>query len=244
MLSKFCIVLVGTTHSGNLGAVARAMKTMGVAELRLAGIACTIDEQAIAMSAGADDLLNQALIFPDFPSAIADCQLVVGASARLRHLQNTLLPPKECIAHIYNQATTQDSKIALVFGRESSGLNNQELLRCNYHLNIPANPEYSSLNLAMAVQIVTYELRQFWLASQGGMPKTPKIKKTINYPTAQELEYFFQQTQQLYEELGFIQNPSLMAKLIHLYQRANLTQGELNMLNGMLNSVKNALKNS
>lgn len=233
MLENIKIVLVETSHSGNIGSAARAMKTMGLSELILVNPQKAIDEQSFALAAGADDVVLNAKIVTTFDEAIADCSLVIGTSARLRHLQNTLIEPRECGAKIAEHS--QVGKVALVFGRERVGLSNEELLKCTYHLTIPANPKYSSLNLAMAVQLACYEIRQGWLALQ----KFPNKEEKENlFPQAQELEYFFQQTEFLYDELGFIQNKSVMPKLRHLYQKAQLEKGELNILLGMLKAVQ------
>ena len=140
-----------TSHGGNIGSAARAMKTMGLTQLRLVAPK-SIDEQSIALAAGAEDVVRQAQIFSSLEEAIADCTLIIGTSARLRQLQSTLISPRECGKKI---ARYKQGNVAIVFGRERIGLTNEELLKCHFHLNIPANDEYSSLNLAMAVQIVT-----------------------------------------------------------------------------------------
>lgn len=158
MLQNIRIVLVETSHSGNIGSAARAMKTMGLSNLYLVSPK-SVDEQSIALAAGADDVVRNAHIVDTFEQAIEDCSLVIGTSARLRHLQSTLIEPRECA----EKASTHQGQVAIVFGRERVGLTNEELLKCHYHLNIPANPEYSSLNLAMAVQLVSYEMRMAFL---------------------------------------------------------------------------------
>ena len=145
MLQNIRIVLVETSHSGNIGSAARAMKTMGLSNLYLVSPK-SVDEQSIALAAGADDVVRNAHIVDTFEQAIEDCSLVIGASARLRHLQSTLIEPRECAEKV----SAHQGQVAIVFGRERVGLTNEELLKCHYHLNIPANPEYSSLNLAMA----------------------------------------------------------------------------------------------
>lgn len=242
MLKQIQIILVETTHSGNIGSAARAMKTMGLKHLRLVNPQCECDEQAVALSAGAEDVVKNAEIFPTFKDAVADCELVIGTSARLRHLQNTLITPKEAAKKVFqsHQGNPQ-GKIALVFGRERSGLLNEELLQCAYHLFVPTNPEYSSLNLAMAVQIVCYELRQATLQTEN-IPTQLQEEKI--YPKASEWQYFFQATEKLYQELGFIKNAGVMQKLQHLYQRANLDKSELSLLCGMLRAVKERLHQS
>lgn len=169
------IILVETSHSGNIGSAARAMKTMGLNQLYLVAPKQPIDNQTLALAAGADDVLKNATIVDHFEQAIADCELVIGTSARLRHLQNTLIDARKCGEKTIQFCQT--GKVALVFGRERVGLTNKELLKCHYHLNIPTNPDYSSLNLAMAVQLVCYEIRMAWLADK----KIISIKRTLIY---------------------------------------------------------------
>ena len=232
MLQNIRIVLVETSHSGNIGSAARAMKTMGLSNLYLVSPK-SVDEQSIALAAGADDVVRNVHIVDTFEQAIEDCSLVIGTSARLRHLQSTLIEPRECA----EKASAHQGQVAIVFGRERVGLTNEELLKCHYHF--PANPEYSSLNLAMAVQLVSYEMRMAFLAKD----KTESTLSTIEniYPTAQEMEYFFAHTEQVYQSLGFIQNQGVIQKLRRLYNRSSLEKNELNILRGMLSAVEKRL---
>ena len=234
MLQNIRIVLVETSHSGNIGSAARAMKTMGLSNLYLVSPK-SVDEQSITLAAGADDVVRNAHIVDTFEQAIEDCSLVIGTSARLRHLQSTLIEPRECAEKV----SAHQGQVAIVFGRERVGLTNEELLKCHYHLNIPANPEYSSLNLAMAVQLVSYEMRMAFLAKE----RTESTLSTIEniYPTAQEMEYFFAHTEQVYQSLGFIQNQGVIQKLRRLYNRSSLEKNELNILRGMLSAVEKRL---
>ena len=194
-----------------------------------------MDEQSIALAAGADDVVRNAHIVDTFEQAIEACSLVIGTSARLRHLQSTLIEPRECAEKV----SAHQGQVAIVFGRERVGLTNEELLKCHYHLNIPANPGYSSLNLAMAVQLVSYEMRMAFLAKE----RTESTLSTIEniYPTAQEMEYFFVHTEQVYQSLGFIQNQGVIQKLRRLYNRSSLEKNELNILRGMLSAVEKRL---
>ena len=234
MLQNIRIVLVETSHSGNIGSAARAMKTMGLSNLYLVSPK-SVDEQSIALAAGADDVMRNAHIVDTFEQAIEDCSLVIGTSARLRHLQSTLIDPRKCA----EKASAHQGQVAIVFGRERVGLTNEELLKCHYHLNIPANPEYSSLNLAMAVQLISYEIRMAFLAKD----KTENALSMIEdiYPTAQEMEYFFAHTEQVYQSLGFIQNQGVIKKLRRLYNRSSLEKNELNILRGMLSAIEKRL---
>ena len=234
MLQNIRIVLVETSHSGNIGSAARAMKTMGLSNLYLVSPK-SVDEQSITLAAGADDVVRNAHIVDTFEQAIEDCSLVIGTSARLRHLQSTLIDPRKCA----EKASAHQGQVAIVFGRERVGLTNEELLKCHYHLNIPANPEYSSLNLAMAVQLVSYEMRMAFLTKN----KTESTLSTIEdiYPTPQEMEYFFAHTEQVYQSLGFIQNQGVIQKLRRLYNRSSLEKNELNILRGMLSAIEKRL---
>lgn len=243
LLDQIQIVLIETSHSGNIGSAARAMKTMGLSNLRLVNPLQKIDEQAIALSAGAKDVLENAQVFDSFESAVADCELVIGTSARLRHLQSTLINAREN-GELTIKRAEQGNKVAVVFGRERVGLTNDELLKCHYHLNVPTNPEYGSLNLAMAVQLACYDIRMAYLDWQERSDLEKNLQKNehnaplVNYPTAEALEYFFEHTEKVYRELGFIKNDAMMPKLRRLYQRAELEEVELNILRGMLSAVE------
>ncbi|MEG9545306.1 tRNA (cytosine(32)/uridine(32)-2'-O)-methyltransferase TrmJ [Mannheimia sp. HC-2023] len=233
ILDQIQIILVETSLPANIGSTARAMKTMGLTHLRLVAPKQPIDEQAEALAAGAKDVLDNTQIYATFDEVIADCQLVIGTSARLRHLQNSLIEPRDCGELVINRANL--GKVAIVFGRERVGLTNEELLKCHYHLNFPTNPDYGSLNLAMAVQLASYEIRMAYL--QKTAEKRPLVEKK-EYPTAEALEHFFAHTERLYKELGFIRNDAVMLKLRRLYQRAELETNELNLLRGMLTAVE------
>ncbi|EFX91580.1 RNA methyltransferase, TrmH family, group 1 [Actinobacillus ureae ATCC 25976] len=239
-LDQIQIILIETSLPANIGSAARAMKTMGLSNLRLVSPLNPIDEQAQALAAGAKDVLDNAQIFDSFEQAIADCQLVIGTSARLRHLQNSLIEPRDCGKLAVERA--EQGKVAIVFGRERVGLTNEELLKCHYHLNFPTNPDYGSLNLAMAVQLASYEVRMAWLELQ----KNPQIRPLVeekDYPNTEALEHFFNHTERLYKQLGFIRNDAVMLKLRRLYQRAELETNELNLLRGMLTSVEKQIGN-
>lgn len=233
ILDQIQIILVETSLSANIGSTARAIKTMGLTNLRLVAPKQPIDEQAEALAAGAKDVLDNIQMYATFDEAIADCRLVIGTSARLRHLQSTLIEPRDCGELVINRANL--GKVAIVFGRERVGLTNEELLKCHYHLNFPTNPDYGSLNLAMAVQLASYEIRMAYL--QKTAEKRPLVEPK-EYPTAEALEHFFAHTERLYKELGFIRNEAVMLKLRRLYQRAELETNELNLLRGMLTAVE------
>lgn len=163
ILPNVRIVLVNPSHAGNIGATARAMKNMGLHKLYLVEPKTFPHIDATVRSAGAEDVLEQAKIVTSLSDAIADCHFVIGTSARLRDLPLTLVLPEEASKKVIFYAKNPLNEIAIVFGRESSGLTNDELMQCNCHLHIPTNPSFSSLNLASAVQLITYEVRLQWL---------------------------------------------------------------------------------
>ncbi|MBW3140041.1 tRNA (cytosine(32)/uridine(32)-2'-O)-methyltransferase TrmJ [Ferrimonas balearica] len=237
MLSNVRIVLVGTTHPGNIGSAARAMKTMGLSQLFLAEPKVAPDGQSIALAAGASDLLKNLVVTDDLASAIADCSLVIGTSARSRTLSWPMLDAREAGVKLASEANT--GPVALVFGRENSGLSNEELQMCHYHVCIPANPEYSSLNLAQAVQLLSYETRMAHLAQT----EQPSPETEVEYPTQGQMEGLYQHLEQTLSHTGFIikAHPGqVMNKLRRLFNRARPEQTELAILRGVLTSVDKA----
>ncbi|HBX40203.1 MAG TPA: tRNA (cytosine(32)/uridine(32)-2'-O)-methyltransferase TrmJ, partial [Marinobacter adhaerens] len=168
------IVLVETSHSGNIGAVARAMKNMGLGNLWLVNPSSFPDEASYARAAGASDVLDSAHVVSSLDEALADCVLVMGTSARGRKVPWPVCAPPEAAAAAAEHAGS--GPVAMVFGRENHGLSNDELQRCHYHIHIPSNPDYSSLNLAMAVQVMCYELRMYYLRSLEGGEGSPYLK--------------------------------------------------------------------
>ncbi|MCG9598820.1 tRNA (cytosine(32)/uridine(32)-2'-O)-methyltransferase TrmJ [Vibrio sp. Isolate25] len=236
MLNNVKVVLVGTSHSGNIGSAARAMKVMGLSNLVLVEPQCEIDDQAIALAAGAADIVQQATIAETLNDAVADCSLVVGSSARSRTLEWPMLEPRECGKKFVEQGSV--APVALVFGRERTGLTNEELQTCHYHVCIPANPEYSSLNLAMAVQTLSYEVRMAYLDKEQSQyqPVT-----TEEYPRHKELELFFLHLEKVAKLTQFISDDhpgKVMNKLRRLFNRARPEAQELNILRGILTSVE------
>jgi tRNA (cytidine32/uridine32-2'-O)-methyltransferase len=234
MLSNIRVVLVGTTHPGNIGSVARAMKTMGLSSLYLVDPQVEPDGQSIALAAGASDILKTLVKVDTLDEAIHDCGLVVATSARSRTLEWPVLEPREAAEKLAVQS--QNGAVAIVFGRERNGLSNEELQKCNYHLLIPANPEYSSLNLAQAVQIVCYETRMAHLQQL-----QPQTAEPIAYPSAEDHERFYEHLQRTLQETGFIikNHPGqVMQKLRRLFAKAHIETPELNILRGILTSVE------
>ncbi|OIQ26080.1 tRNA (cytosine(32)/uridine(32)-2'-O)-methyltransferase TrmJ [uncultured Vibrio sp.] len=238
MLNNAKVVLVGTSHSGNIGSAARAMKVMGLSQLVLVDPQCDVDDQTLALAAGASDLVENAVIVDTLSQAVEDCGLVVGSSARSRTLEWPMLEPRECGEKFAIEG--QNHPVALVFGRERTGLTNEELQTCHYHVCIPANPEYSSLNLAMAVQTICYEVRVAHLAvEQSQYEKKPSVQD--EYPRHKELEMFYEHLEKVITDTQFIskeQPGQVMNKLKRLFSRARPEIQELNILRGILSSIE------
>jgi len=236
LLSSLKIVLVETSHPGNIGGVARAMKNMQVSQLRLVNPKVFPSAEATARASGADDVLAHAQLYPTLQEAIADCQLVIGASARSRTVSWPEISPRQAAQTCLEQPA--QTPIALVFGRENSGLKNHELDLCHYLLKIPCNPDYSSLNLAAAVQVVCYEL--FVTAHE--KQQTAALEEQSPLATAQQMESFYQHLQQTMADIGFLQpekTQSLMRKLRKIYNRTLLDSKELDLLRGILRFAQN-----
>ncbi len=241
MLENIRIVLVGTTHSGNIGSAARAMKVMGLQNMVLVAPECRVDGQAIALAAGASDIANQARIFTNLEDAVADCGLVIATSARSRSLDWPFLYPRECGEKAIGEALSHP--VAFVFGPERTGLSNDDLKHCHFHVSIPANPQYSSLNLAMAVQTLCYEARMAWLEMQKREAQALKNTQTLDspYPKSEDLERFYVHLEKVLKETGFINSAHpgvVMNKLRRLFTRARPEAQELNILRGILSSVE------
>lgn len=219
------IVLVEPSHPGNIGGTARALKTMGQSELFLVNPKRYPDPQADWRAAGALDVLDSAQVVATVAEAISDCDWVIGTSTRLRRIPWPVASPVE----IADQLSTQSGKVAILFGREDSGLSNDELRSCNYHLQIPASPDYPSLNLAMAVQVVCYELFQVDLAAQ----PAPWDRRMA---TVAEVDGMLEHLNQGLVALGFLaaDNPGqTMTRLRRLFKRVQLDETEVQILRGV-----------
>lgn len=227
------IILVGTTHPGNIGAVARAMKNMGLDDLALVNPKIFPHADATARASGADDVLNNATVVATLAEAIKDCIFVAGASARSRSLTWPYMEPRECAAKF--QTLSQEGVVAAVFGPEKSGLSNADLDHCDTLLTIPTNPDFSSLNLAMSVQVLTYELR---LAAVSGKPA--HYEHDAPLATSDELEYFYTHLEKVLTDVDFLnpENPRhLMRRLRRLFIRAQVDKNEINILRGLLAAI-------
>jgi len=229
------IVLVGTLHSGNIGSAARAMKNMGLRRLYLAAPAEFPHREATYRAVQAVDVLEGAVVTGSLREAVADCSLVIGTSARERRIQLPQLGPRE-LGRLCLQERAGE-QIALVFGREDSGLSNEELRLCHWHVHVPTSPAYSSLNLAAAVQLLCYELRMCALEQQGAL-----VEPCWDEPlaTVEGMERFYEHLELTLADIGFL-NPAaprqLMTRLRRLFNRVRLDQMELNILRGILTEV-------
>lgn len=232
------IVLVATSHPGNIGSAARAMKTMGFGRLYLVTPRLFPDRQAHELAAGADDILEGAVITETLAEALVGCHLVIGTSARPRGINLQGLTPSDCATLVNTASDT--SQVALVFGREHAGLTNEELLHCNYHVMIPSNPDYSSLNLSQAVQIIAYELRMKWL-SLG----RESVSQSEELATVDQVERFYTHLKEVLVSIDFlkISNPvKLVQRLRRMFNRIKLEANEVNILRGILSNIQRALQ--
>ncbi len=221
-------MLSHTTHPGNIGAAARAMKTMGLRHLYLINPRHFPDAQATAMAAGADDILQDAVVCSSIDEALHGVVFTVAMTARLRDISIEVKTPREAMPEVLQQAAAQP--VALLFGTEMSGLTNEEMGRAQLGVNIPANPDFSSLNIGAAVQVMAYELA---VAGQGFMPHAPAIEPA----THERVEGLYAHLEKTLFEIGFFttQNPArLMQRLRRLYSRTRLEDEEINILRGIL----------
>jgi tRNA (cytidine32/uridine32-2'-O)-methyltransferase len=233
LLSNIKIVLVETSHPGNIGAVARAMKNMAMANLYLVNPKVFPTAEATARAAGSDDILARAEVCGSLAEAIADCSVVFATSARLRTISWPEIAPRACADIIKRELSGQ--KVALVFGRENSGLTNQELDLCHYLLRIPCNNDYSSLNIAAAVQVICYEI---FIAAHENQDSEPE-KQTASAPANKgQMEQFYQHLHETLLDIGFILHPdkskSIMRRLRRIFNRVQLDVREVDMLRGIL----------
>ena len=228
------IVLVDTSHPGNIGATARAMKTMGMSELALVRPKHFPHDDATARATGADDILANARVHEDLAAAIADCGWVIGASARLRTVALPIVDPREAAATAWQRLA--ENRVAVLLGPEQSGLTNDDLARCQQLVHIPTNPEFSSLNLAMAVQVICYELR---MAAPGRpLPEGPVSDSRL--ATAAELEHLHEHLERLLTRSEFLHpahQKQVKLKLRRIFHKAALEYNELNILRGALTSL-------
>lgn len=236
-LNNIRIVMIATSHPGNIGSAARAMLTMGITDLYLVSPRSFPDEQAFTMASGADSVLHNATVVDNLADAIADCQLVIGTSARSqRTVQWSHLDSTECGKHVAEHC--RQGKVALVFGRESSGMTNSELESCHHLTSIPVNPEFKSLNIAAAVQVLCYECS---VACKRDQDSLVSFGKEQTLASAEELAGFYQHLEETLIATRYL-NPKeprlLMRKLRGLFGRVQLQKGEVGILRGFFSSAQ------
>ncbi|MBA1201863.1 tRNA (cytosine(32)/uridine(32)-2'-O)-methyltransferase TrmJ [Pseudomonas capeferrum] len=248
MLQNIRVVLVNTSHPGNIGGAARAMKNMGLSRLVLVQPQDFPAHDASARASGADDVLAAAQVVETLEDALVGCNLVLGTSARDRRIPWPLVDPRECGSKVIEHAR-QGEEIALVFGREHAGLTNEELQRCHFHVHIPSNPDFSSLNLAAAVQVLAYEVRMAWLAASDEPSKVEKFEATSlrssELATTDEMELFYEHLEKTMVQIGFLdpEKPKhLMARLRRLYGRSAVNRSEMSILRGILTETQKAAR--
>jgi tRNA (cytidine32/uridine32-2'-O)-methyltransferase len=239
------VVLIETSHPGNIGAAARAMKNMGVTELILVNPKEFPSRKAIFRAVSAEDVVHTARVVATVDEAIADCQLVIGTSARDRKIPWPMLSPRQCAGKVVAEVD-RGAPVALLFGREDRGLKNEELQKCQFHVNIPTGEAYSSLNLAMAVQVICYELLQAKLHPVPAATEVESIaaegdvKWDRPFADAEAMEHFYEHLEQTLLQVGFHdpENPRrLLVRVRRLFNRIRPDQMEVNILRGFLSAI-------
>lgn len=233
------IILVGTTHPGNIGATARAMKNMGLRDLALVRPQYFPHEDATARASGAEDILEAAILADTLEEALQDCTYVAGASARSRTIGWPSMAPRECAERLLVESA--HGRVAVVFGPEQSGLTNDHLDLCHTLLTIPTDPGFSSLNLAMAVQVMSYELRVAGLTEPDQPDRASGHDARVPLASGSELEHFYAHLERVLIDRGFLDrdNPRhLMRRLRRLFARATPDRNEINILRGILASFE------
>lgn len=230
LLQNIRIVMVQTWHPGNIGAAARAMKTMGLNDLVLVNPVDYPHAEADSLAAGALDVLNSAKVVGTLEEAIADCQLVLATSARTRSHPWPIKEAREAAPQIVSEA--QNGKVAILFGPERMGLHNDHLRQAHFHVDIPGNPEYGVLNVSNAVQLICYEC---FMAQRNEFESSPE-----SYPQVTELNRFYLHLENTLDKIGFLNKAhpgQAMLRLKRLFNRARPEKTELNMLRGILSSM-------
>jgi len=239
LLNSVKVVLVGTTHPGNIGATARAMKNMGILDLALVEPKEFPSDVATFRSKAAKDILEKASVHRSLAEAISECELVVGTSARERTVPWPVLNPREAAMEMHK--SSGDGKVAIVFGREDRGLTNEELGLCNFHVHIPSDPEYSSLNLSQAVQILAYEIRLAYLQDQ----HINKDYWDVELANNEQTERLINHMDELMQEVDFydVENPrKLLVRVRRFFKRSKIDIMEANIFRGLFASIQKKLK--
>jgi tRNA/rRNA methyltransferase len=240
VFNRLRIVLVDTSHPGNIGAVARAMKTMGFSDLRLVNPRfedALTNPDAIAFASGAQDILASAKVVDRIEDALLDCHFVAAVSARLREFSPPVIAPREFADKLVNGMT---QPVALIFGSERYGLPNEIVMNSNVLINVPANPDYSSLNLAQAVQILAYECRMSALANSAYVAPKPEVGFQGELASIEQIDRMYQHLEQALVKIEFLdpQNPKkLMPRLKRLFSRAQIEVEEVNIIRGISKGI-------
>ena len=232
--SNIKIILVETSHPGNIGSVARAMKTMGFNNLNLVNPKCKVNEISYAMASNAGDVLDIIKIHKDLCEAIGDCNYIVGATARQRDIPIEIINPKEFAI----KAKHRDyQNLAIVLGNEARGLTNEQLSLCSIGLHIPSNKNYSSLNIASSLQIILYEVL---FESEHDASYINKIDKNDVAPH-KVFNNFLQHMDKVLKNIDFIKDdrPMISRKINHIFKKADLSEEEINILRGILSAIEN-----
>ena len=239
LLNSVKVVLVGTTHPGNIGATARAMKNMGILDLALVEPKEFPSDVATFRSKAAKDILEKASVHRSLAEAISECELVVGTSARGRTVPWPVLNPREAAEEMHK--SSRNGKVAIVFGREDRGLTNEELGLCNFHVHIPSDPEYSSLNLSQAVQILAYEIRLSYLKDQ----HVNKGYWDVELANNEQTERLINHMDELMQEVDFydVENPrKLLVRVRRFFKRSKIDIMEANIFRGLFATIQKKLK--
>ncbi len=239
LLNSVKVVLVGTTHPGNIGATARAMKNMGILDLALVEPKEFPSDVAIFRSKAAKDILEKASVHTSLEEAISECELVVGTSARGRTIPWPVLNPREAAEEMHKSSL--NGKVAIVFGREDRGLTNEELGLCNFHVHIPSDPEYSSLNLSQAVQILAYEIRLSYLQER----HVNKEYWDVELANNEQTERLINHMDELMQEVDFydVENPrKLLVRVRRFFKRSKMDVMEANIFRGLFATIQKKLK--
>ncbi|MFT6407523.1 MAG: tRNA (cytidine32/uridine32-2'-O)-methyltransferase [Arenicella sp.] len=236
-LDNIRIVLVRTFHPGNIGSAARSMKTMGLTDLALVSPIDYPSDEAVKMAAGATDVLANASVHGSITDAIKDCTAVIASTARPRGYDLPEVNPSEAAEILLNAANT--NPVALIFGPERMGLHNDDIQFAKYRVTIPANPEYSSLNMASAVQTLSYEI--FKTAQASDTPNSVRASREL--PTSNQLELFYQHLESVLRDISFLRphQGETLQRLRHLYSRAEPDVLELNILRGILSATERTI---
>ena len=240
--SQVRVVLVNPSHPGNVGAVARALKTMGLRKLYLVDPQSFPHHEADARASGAVDVLRDVVVTSTLNEAIADCELVLGCSARDRAIQQPTLNVRKAAKKIIHEVA-EGLRVALLFGRERIGLENKELMLCHYQIRIPTDSSYRSLNLAAAVQILAYELHM--AVAKEDLIMIANKSKADRLATTGELEGLYNHIEEVMIKLGFLDpnNPrGMMSRLRNLINRSRIDRDDLDLLRGMMKAVQRKIK--